>query len=151
MSTIFGFPFLTHHTFLSYYIFYLIILLFLLDKIRQLINDPSHIHGYALTTFGDYIYASFSQRNKIIRANKATGDNIIIFRSNKNARRGPSDVFAYDKSRQPPGGACENAKCEQLCLPTGETTYRYYIFGFLLFKGELNPKIKFVLFERTCT
>lgn len=92
-------------------------------KIRIVFQDNSSKYGISLTVFQDYIFAAFSERNEIVRANKTSG-RMKTFHSTNNPVRGPHDVFAYDKSRQPAGSACVNAHCEQLCLPTGEERYR---------------------------
>ena len=87
--------------------------------------DSAYLNGYSLTIFEDYIYAAFAQSKNVIRVNKTSGKNGTSFFSRRGPGRGPTSVFAYDKSRQPSGGPCAGHACEQLCLPLGETQHRY--------------------------
>ncbi|CAB4018011.1 low-density lipo receptor-related 2 isoform X2, partial [Paramuricea clavata] len=91
---------------------------------RILLNSGSAYRvGYSLTISGDYIYAAFAQSKNVIRLDKTSGNDEKIFYSTRNGR-GSTSVFAYDKNKQPEGGACANHECEQLCLPYNETQYR---------------------------
>lgn len=121
--------------FLEFYFFVIFdcVLVFLTEKPRVLLTSGSgYQNGYGLTVFEDYIYAAFSMSKEIIRLNKTSGKNQMKFFSAKSLVRGATSVFAYDKSLQPQGGPCAKHDCEQLCLPYGETKYRYYIYSTLL-------------------
>ena len=83
--------------------------------------------GYSLTVFENYIYAAFSLSHVVMRLDKTSGNNTVLFHSPRRTVREVTPVFAYDKSGQPEGGPCANHDCEQLCLPYNETKYRYML------------------------
>ena len=97
--------------------------IFLPENPRVVFKSESRV-GYSLTVFENHIYAAFSLSHVVMRLDKTSGNNAVVFHSSRRTVREATVVFAYDSSRQPRDGLCANHDCEQLCLPYNETKYR---------------------------
>lgn len=93
---------------------------------RRQVLAGSHylLHPHSLAVFEDHIYWTDRQLNRVLSANKFTGQNQTVF---SHLVSQPLSVLLHHPSLQPAyPNPCENATCAQLCLlspvsPTGFT------------------------------